>query len=82
MEDADFRSGAITIQWLEQRLPALLAVKPPADGARIAAIAAALVADHDRGPRARAGQAEGATRQADASGREWRRAALRDGLRS
>ena len=84
MEDADFQRGDITIQWLEQRLPSLLAVKPTAEGARIAAIAAALLADHDRSPRAHV-PASAATpgRQAPAgSTEEWRRAALREGLRS
>ncbi len=83
MEDPGFRSGAITIQWLEQRLPTLLAVKAPAEGAKVAAIAAALIADHDRGPRTVPGETKGSPpRQADDAGREWRRAAIREGLRS
>src|SRR5687768_254170 len=83
MEDAEFRAGAINIQWLEQRLPTLLAVKPPAEGARIAAIAAALLADHDRGRGGRPAESPATpARQADDAGREWRRAALREGLRS
>ena len=48
MEDAEFRAGAIEIQWLERRLPSLAAVKPPDDAMRAAAIAAALFADRDR----------------------------------
>ena len=48
MEDEEFRRGEIEIQWLERRLPSLTAVEPPADTARAAAIAAALLADRDR----------------------------------
>src|SRR3954464_7442740 len=48
MEDHDFRSGAIEIQWLERKLPELIGVKPPADARRAAVIAAALFADRDR----------------------------------
>jgi acetyl-CoA carboxylase biotin carboxylase subunit len=48
MEDEEFQRGEIEIQWLERRLPSLVGVKPPAGGARIAAIAAALLADADR----------------------------------
>jgi acetyl-CoA carboxylase, biotin carboxylase subunit len=49
MEDAEFQRGAIDIQWLERRLPSLLNSKPPADVTRIATIAAALLAERDRG---------------------------------
>jgi len=53
MEDAEFRRGEIDIQWLERRLPSLLAVKPPLETLRVAAIAAALLAERDRlAPRA------------------------------
>ena len=48
MEDAEFRSGAIEIQWLERRLESLTHLAPPAEVARQAAIAAALIADRDR----------------------------------
>jgi acetyl-CoA carboxylase, biotin carboxylase subunit len=48
MEDAEFRSGAIEIQWLERRLESLARVAPPAEVTRQAAIAAALIADRDR----------------------------------
>jgi acetyl-CoA carboxylase, biotin carboxylase subunit len=48
MEDAEFRSGAIEIQWLERRLESLTHVAPPAEVTRQAAIAAALIADRDR----------------------------------
>ena len=48
MEDAEFRSGDISIQWLEAKLPALSAVQPGAASVRNAVIAAALIADRDR----------------------------------
>jgi acetyl-CoA carboxylase biotin carboxylase subunit len=49
MEDDEFRRGAIEIQWLERRLPSLLGTQAPEGPARIAAIAAALLADRERG---------------------------------
>jgi acetyl-CoA carboxylase biotin carboxylase subunit len=55
MEDGEFRRGEIEIQWLERRLESLTNVKPPPETARIAAIAAALLADKDRGHGAPAG---------------------------
>src|SRR5213075_3238208 len=48
MEDAEFRAGAIEIQWLERRLDSILGVKPPADTTKTAAVVAALIADRDR----------------------------------
>jgi acetyl-CoA carboxylase, biotin carboxylase subunit len=54
MEDPDFQRGAIEIQWLERKLPALLEVHPSTEQERIAAIAAALLAERDRSaPRAK-----------------------------
>jgi acetyl-CoA carboxylase biotin carboxylase subunit len=49
MADEEFRRGDIDIQWLERRLPTLLAATPPAETLRAAAIAAALIAEEDRG---------------------------------
>jgi acetyl-CoA carboxylase biotin carboxylase subunit len=48
MEDAEFRAGAIEIQWLERRLDSLLQAKPPEETTRKAAVIAALIADRDR----------------------------------
>jgi acetyl-CoA carboxylase, biotin carboxylase subunit len=48
MEDAEFRAGAIDIQWLERRLPSLLGVAPTEHELHAAAIAAALIADAER----------------------------------
>jgi len=55
MADEDYRAGRVDIQWLEQRLPKLLAQRPPAETVAAAAIAAALLADRDQRGRARTG---------------------------
>ena len=49
MEDGEFRRGEIDIQWLERRLPSLTSIAPPDDAAQVAVIAAALLAERDRG---------------------------------
>ncbi len=80
MADSEYRSGAVDIQWLESRLPSLLATRPPAETVRAVAIAAALLADRDR-----TGRRPGARRDAGANSglTLWaataRREALRDG---
>ena len=90
MEDDDFRNGDIDIQWLERRLPSILAVAPPAGNLRIAAITGALIADQDRQRRARGGGAlpgvasHGLVTSPAAStenGAAWRRAARIEALR-
>jgi acetyl-CoA carboxylase biotin carboxylase subunit len=81
MEDEEFRRGEIEIQWLERRLASLIGAQPLPDEMRIAAIAAVLLTDRDRGRRhtvngstvPATGRAEGA----DA----WTRQARHDGLR-
>ncbi len=77
MEDAEFRRGDIEIQWLERRLPDLLAIRAPADERIAAAVAAALLADRDRGGR----RSVSAVPDASAATDGWRRAARREGLR-
>jgi len=75
MEDAEFRRGDISIQWLEQRLPSLVGAAPPPDERKLAAIAAALLADQDRGvPRVTASPGRPPTDP-------WREAARRDAIR-
>ena len=83
MEDDEFRRGAIEIQWLERRLPSLVAAAPPASGLRVAAIAAALIADAERGARPATAAKQDATRAdgAPAAGRAWVELARREGLR-
>jgi acetyl-CoA carboxylase biotin carboxylase subunit len=77
VEDEEFRRGEIEIQWLERRLPSLMAVAPPAEVARAAAVAAALFADKDRGQMAQpAGRPA-----AGESGTAWQRVARLEGLR-
>jgi acetyl-CoA carboxylase biotin carboxylase subunit len=84
MEDDEFRRGEIEIQWLERRLPSLLAVRAPADRVPLAAIAAALVAERDRvapprpAARSAAASADGSSVATSAA---WKRAARKDGLR-
>jgi acetyl-CoA carboxylase biotin carboxylase subunit len=52
MDDAEFRSGAIDIHWLERRLPSLTtAAKPPQDLTNLAAVAGALLAHGRHAPR-------------------------------
>jgi acetyl-CoA carboxylase biotin carboxylase subunit len=55
MEDADFRAGAIEIQWLERRLAELTASPAPRESVVRAAIAAVLLSERDRGVRRPAG---------------------------
>ena len=91
MEDGDFRRGEISIQWLERRLPSLLAVTPPARTLRIAAITGALLAEQDRQGRHSSAGAAGANQQGGAAQPQaaaaedgvdaWRRAARLEALR-
>ncbi len=88
MEHPDYRSGNVSIQWLEQNLEALTQSSPPAEGVRIAAIAGALFAERDRTARtstvaASVGASAGGTvgtLGANGSG-AWRQAARLEGVR-
>jgi acetyl-CoA carboxylase, biotin carboxylase subunit len=78
MEDADFRSGAIEIQWLERRLDSIVHAPAPAATARAAALVGALIADRDRRsarPSKAAAPATGVHHD------EWLQAGRREGLR-
>ena len=77
MEDAEFRAGAIDIQWLERRLASLLATEPSDDALVAAAVAAALVADRDR----RGGGASAAHAGPVAQSSAWAQAARLGGHR-
>ena len=79
MEDEEFRRGEIEIQWLERRLPSLTTVTPPADTARAAAIAAALLADRDRQRGRTSTVTAGSSGTPSTSA--WQRAAREEGLR-
>jgi acetyl-CoA carboxylase biotin carboxylase subunit len=85
MEDAEYRRGDIEIQWLERRLASLVSVAPPADAVRVAAIAAALLADRARTGVARTGGAAPVSSDDAAAPRggfdAWKEAARREALR-
>jgi len=85
LADEEFRRGDITIQWLEAKLPTLLAARPPAETARAAAIAAALIASADRGAAAAPGQLPAASPAASspaiAGANAWGRKARVEALR-
>ena len=93
MEDPEFQRGDISIQWLERRLPDLLAREASREELQTAAIAAALLAERDRSRRTpssgivaigngapSADGAGGAGTAADPA-REWRRVGRLEGLR-
>jgi acetyl-CoA carboxylase biotin carboxylase subunit len=80
MEDAEFRSGAIEIQWLERRLPDLVNRTPDRVGIAHAAIAAALLAERDRSSPRRAAETPAAAPAADHAS-SWLRTARLESLR-
>jgi len=92
MDDPEYQRGAVDIQWLEAKLPALLGAPAPEETVRAAAVGAVLLAERDRQGRARQvgnGGAKGAARSAaaDAPGaasseeRGWARLAREESLR-
>ncbi|MDX2182774.1 MAG: acetyl-CoA carboxylase biotin carboxylase subunit [Gemmatimonadaceae bacterium] len=84
MEHPDFVRGDISIQWLEQHLPELTTPPVPARIETLAAVAAALVAEHERkvGRAAASSRAPAAGPSGPEAADAWRIAARRDGLRS
>ncbi len=78
MEDEEFRRGDIEIQWLERRLPSLVGAKPTPDAIRVAAIAAVLLTDRDRGRRT---SPNGGQSTVASGGDAWTRQARHEGLR-
>ena len=81
MDDEEFRAGAIDIQWLERRLAAIVERQPAASSARIASIAAALLAERDRSSRAGSNKTASAG-SAGVQPDSWKQAARLEGLRS
>ena len=82
MEDAEFRRGDISIQWLERRLASLVAPARAPDSDSLAALAGALLAHEQRGQRAAPAGAAAARGAPVANGSDtWRTTALREGLR-
>ena len=74
MEDPEFQAGAIEIQWLERRLASLTLERGTEDGARLAALAGALLAEGDAGSRAQPAL------QSATSTSAWQRAARLESL--
>ncbi|MEK0431532.1 MAG: hypothetical protein RL139_1336 [Gemmatimonadota bacterium] len=81
MEDADYRSGAVDIQWLEGALPRILGAAPPAETVRAAAVAAVLMAERNGGARVASGRTGPVPESAGARVTPWAVAARRDALR-
>jgi len=84
MDDPEFQRGEIDIQWLERRLPSLLGRDAGAEHTRIAAIAAALLAERDRTARSVSKPAASDATSARAIGAaldDWKQAARREALR-
>jgi acetyl-CoA carboxylase biotin carboxylase subunit len=80
LEDEDFRRGAIDIQWLERRLPSLLAIEPDDEQVRLAALAGALLAERDRLAH-RQDHVPASEQPAGGTASAWKRAARVDALR-
>ena len=78
MDDPDYNSGAVDIQWLEQRLSSLVDAPPPSATERLAAIVAALIAERDRSSPRRATPTDSPV---NAAGDAWLRAGRLDGIR-
>jgi len=81
MDDDEYRRGAVNIQWLEQRLPTLIAAPVPIGEARLAAVAAALLAERDRGLSRASANRTAESRLTSHEADRWRDAARRDALR-
>ncbi len=80
LENADFQRGNIDVQWLERSLHSLVHAAPPPDIVHAAAVAAALLADRDRGtPREQS--ARNAPVADSSNNALWREVARREGLR-
>jgi acetyl-CoA carboxylase biotin carboxylase subunit len=85
MDDDEFRRGAIEIQWLERRLASILDRPPKEESVRVAAIAAALLAERDRAARAISPPSGGEilpAKDGDGSLESWKQAARIEGLRA
>jgi acetyl-CoA carboxylase, biotin carboxylase subunit len=83
MDDEEFRRGDIEIQWLERRLASILARRPADETVRVAAIAAALLAERDREARTVPGGSAGAPAPTTAgtAADSWKQAARLESLR-
>jgi acetyl-CoA carboxylase biotin carboxylase subunit len=85
MDDEEFRRGDIDIQWLERRLSSILGRRPPDESVRVAAIAAAMLAERDRAVRAVSGsvsESPATPARSNTVADSWKQAARLEGLRS
>jgi acetyl-CoA carboxylase biotin carboxylase subunit len=80
MDDEEFRRGDIDIQWLERRLSAILGRPSTPETVRVAAIAAALLAERDRSTRSVA-MSTPRTGVSISEMDSWKRAARSEGMR-
>ena len=85
MDDEEFRTGRIDIQWLERRVAPLLDRRAPEESIRVASIAGALLAERDRLARAVSGSVSGTGvpgKNGSAASDPWKQTARVEGLRS
>jgi acetyl-CoA carboxylase, biotin carboxylase subunit len=81
MEDSEFRSGAIEIQWLERRLADLVTRAPNREGIVRAAIAAVLLAERDRSAPRRTAEPTASIPRVTEGPTNWQRVARQESLR-
>ncbi|MDQ6689195.1 MAG: acetyl-CoA carboxylase biotin carboxylase subunit [Gemmatimonadota bacterium] len=83
MDDEEFRRGDIDIQWLERRLSSILERRPREGAVRVAAIAAALLAERDREARSvpSASAVSPASVRKEMAADPWKQAARLEALR-
>jgi acetyl-CoA carboxylase biotin carboxylase subunit len=82
MDDDEFRRGDIDIQWLERRLASILGRRAADETVQVAAIAAAMLAERDRGARTASGTTVVApTAGGGVAADSWKQAARLEALR-
>jgi acetyl-CoA carboxylase biotin carboxylase subunit len=84
MDDDEFRRGEIDIQWLERRLASILQRRAVDETVRVAAIAAALLAERDREARDASGTSTVAptSTRPEIAADSWKQAARLEALRN
>jgi acetyl-CoA carboxylase biotin carboxylase subunit len=84
MDDDEFRRGEIDIQWLERRLASILQRRAVDETVRVAAIAAALLAERDREARGASGTSAVAptSTRPEIAADSWKQAARLEALRN
>ena len=84
MDDEEFQRGAIDIQWLERKLASILERPSSAESVRVAAIAAAMLAERDKAARTTStdsGSVALPAARRDAALDSWKQAARGEALR-